>query len=167
MIIMVFIFKTLEEFRTFGKDYEVPRPSTCPDPACGRCDCFWKQTAYSRDVLDNDEVVVRLRIQRFKCRYCDLVVSCLFSFLVPYRRYSAQVVAGTAETYVTAPVGVPLKSYRNIAENKGCGRMSVFRWTEILAKKASGLQCQLQKEFMLRARQKIKPIFQGAFGLIV
>ena len=44
---------------------------------------------------------------------------------------------------------MPLKSYRKIADNVGCTRMSVFRWVRLLATRAHDLRCQMQKEFML------------------
>ena len=151
MIIIDSAFKSLAEYLSDGKGYEVSRPAVCPWVSCGESNCFWKHTAYSRDVLDNEEPV-SLTIQRFKCRYCGLVVSYLFSFLVPYRRYSATVVAGSAELYATAPVLKALASYRKIADNVGCARMSVFRWVESLGTKSQGLRSQVQKEFMLAGR---------------
>jgi len=148
MIIMVFGFKSLGEYLAKKNDYEVPRPDVCPLPTCQRQECFWKHTAYSRQAQDSDELV-SIKIQRFKCRYCALVVSCLFSFLVPYRRYSARVVADSVQTYATAPATAPLESYQKIADDRGCTRMSVFRWTDLLGTKSQGLHCQVQKEFML------------------
>src|SRR5271156_4431702 len=73
-----------------GKDLEVERPSRCPRETCNRRDCFWRHTGYYRQVKEEDESV-SVRIQRFMCRYCGLVISCLFSFLVPYRQGSARV----------------------------------------------------------------------------
>lgn len=148
MIIIVFAFKCLAEYVSEGKDYEVSRPTVCPGEQCGQRNCFWKHTGYSRDVLGNDEPV-SVRIERFRCKFCRLVVSCLFSFLVPYRRYSAAVVGNSAEVYATAPAAEPLESYRRIAENQNCSRMAVFRWTKFLGENAKRLQGQVQKEFML------------------
>lgn len=148
MIIIEFAFKSLAEYLVNESGYEVDRPNACLSQACRRRDCFWKHTAYRRFVYDGDEPV-SIKIPRFKCRYCDLVVSFLFSFLVPYRRHSARIVADSIETYATAPATMPLKSYRNIADNQGGSRMSVFRWTDFLATKSPGLHRQVQKEFML------------------
>lgn len=151
MMIIDFAFKSLAEYLSDGKGYEVPRPDVCPLPLCSESNCFWKHTAYSRYVIEN-EVLVSLTIPRFRCRYCGLVVSYLFSFLVPYRRYSATVVADSADLYATAPVSKALASYRKIADNVGCARMSVFRWVESLGTKSQGLRSQVQKEFMLAGR---------------
>jgi len=151
MIIISFLFGSLAEYLEKGQECEVSRPERCPTPSCGEQDCFWKHTAYHRHVQEGDESV-RIRVQRFMCRYCGLVVSCLFSFIVPYRRYSASVVAGNIETYAMAPVAVPLESYRKIAGDRGCTRMSVFRFVDLLGTKARGLCGQVQKEFMLSGR---------------
>ena len=102
MIIIVFAFKSLAEYLIRNVNYEVERPDSCPRRSCRRRHCFWKHTGYTRHAHDGGEPVL-LRIQRFRCRYCHLVVSCLFSFLVSYRRYSAQIVAGCTEIYATAP----------------------------------------------------------------
>jgi hypothetical protein len=95
---------------------------------------------------------VSVRIQRFICRYCELVVSCLFSFLVPYRQYSAKIIAESVETYVTAPIAVPVETYRKVAEEREMSRMTLFRWVEMLAVKSGGLYGQVQKEFMISGR---------------
>lgn len=148
MMIIVSAFTCLADYRVNGKDYKTPRPAVCPSERCQQSDCFWKHTGFNRDVLDLDEPVT-VRIERFRCKFCGLVVSCLFSFLVPYRRYSAEVVAAGAEDYATEPAAKPLGSYRRIAENLNCSRMAVFRWTGFLGRKAKRLQGQVQKEFIL------------------
>jgi transposase-like protein len=151
MIIIVFAFKSLAEYLSKGNGYEVERPDRCPRPSCRRQHCFWKHTAYNRRACDGNEPVL-LRIQRFRCRFCHLVVSCLFSFLTAWRRHTARIIAGTIETYAAAPPTVPLESYRKVARDHGCARMSVWRWTNLLGKKSQALQCQTQKEFMLAGR---------------
>jgi uncharacterized protein DUF6431 len=148
MIIICFLFQSLAEYLVKGKELEVVRPDTCLRQSCQQKYCFWKHTAYSRHVQDGAEPV-SIKIQRFKCRYCNLVISCLFSFLVPYRRYSAKVVADSIETYATAPAVAPLESYRKIAKDRSSTRMSVFRWTDFMGTKSKAIHAQVQKEFML------------------
>jgi len=148
MIIIVFAFKSLAEYLNRNVNYEVERPDSCPRRSCRRRHFFWKHTGYTRHAHDGGEPEL-LRIQRFRCRYCHLVVSCLFSFLVSYRRYSAQIVAICTEIYATAPAIAPLESYRKIAGDQGCSRMSLWRWVKLLGKRSQDLQCQVQKEFML------------------
>ena len=61
------------------------RPRMCPE--CGREECFWVKGYYFRWVVEADLEEV-LPIPRYVCRYCRLVVSVLFSFLVPYRQFT-------------------------------------------------------------------------------
>lgn len=151
MIIISFLFRSWAEYVENGKGLEVERPSRCPRETCNRKDCFWRHTAYHRQVKEGDESV-SVRIQRFMCRYCGLVISCLFSFLVPYRQHSARIIAESVETYVTAPATVPLESYRKVAGDRELSRMTLFRWVAMLAVKSKGLHGQVQKEFMLSGR---------------
>jgi hypothetical protein len=148
MIIIVFAFKSLAEYMARSITYEVERPDSCPRRSCRRQRCFWKHTAYERHAQDGGEPVL-LEIQRFRCRYCHLVISCLFSFLVAYRRHTAKIVSACIEIYATAPAVAPLESYRKLADDHGCSRMSVWRWVAFLAEKSDGLHGQVQKEFML------------------
>jgi hypothetical protein len=150
MMIIYFTFKSLAEYLAAGNKTEVARPDECA--FCRRRDCFWKHTGYDRLAQDGDEEAVSIRIQRFYCKYCTLVVSCLFSFLAPYRRHSAKIVGESVERYVTAPAIVPLESYRKIALDHNCGRMSVWHWVNNVEKKSLGLHCQVQKEFILSGR---------------
>lgn len=148
MIIIVFAFKSLAEYLARDINYEVERPVSCLRWSCRRRDCFWKHTSYTRQADDGGEPL-RLRIQRFRCRYCYLVVSCLFSFLVSYRRPSAKIVSACIELYATAPAVAPLESYRKVARDHSCSRMSVWRWVDLLGERSHRLYRQVQKEFML------------------
>jgi Domain of unknown function (DUF6431) len=150
MILVDHSFSSLEDYRQRSMKFEVSRPEVCQ--GCTRQDCFWKHGSYLRHASDGDECV-DVRIQRFICRYadCRLIVSCLFSFLVPYRRYTAGLVGQAIEEYVEE--GEPVearKSYRRIADERGGSRMSVFRWTDLLSRRAKMLQYQIQKEHIMR-----------------
>lgn len=147
MIIIYSPFQALAEYRAAGNKTEVPRPDKCAD--CQKRDCFWKHTGYSRWAQDGDEEPVLVFIQRFFCKYCSLVVSCLYSFLVPYRRHSKRIIGESIETYVTAPAIAPLESYRKIADDRNCSRMSVWRWVNSVGEKSLGLHSQVQKEYIL------------------
>jgi hypothetical protein len=96
------------------------------------------------------ELAAEVTIQRFICKYCSLVISCLFSFLVAYRRYTASLIGQCVEAYGAKP-----NSYRKVAGSL-CGdiglRSSVFRWTNLLSVKASQLLLLVQKECMLMRR---------------
>jgi hypothetical protein len=147
MMIVSFLFKSLDDYRK-STQREVLRPDRCPSPRCRRRNCFWRHTGYDRRVKDGGESVI-VRIQRFRCKFCHLVISCLFSFLVAYRCYSAREVASSIENYTTAEETVALESYRKIAFEQGLSRMSVWRWTNLLGIRSQSLHGQVQKEFML------------------
>ncbi|MGH2510633.1 MAG: DUF6431 domain-containing protein [Ktedonobacteraceae bacterium] len=150
MILIDDMFRSVEEYREAGQTTEVARPEACP--GCGRRHSFWKHTPYWRKASDGEEVV-DVRIQRFRCKHpdCHLIVSCVFSFLCPYRRYTAAAVAQSVTEYATAPLDLEARtSYRSIADNRGGSRMSVFRWVDLLSARAASLQYQLQKEYLLR-----------------
>lgn len=150
MILIDHSFSSLEDYRLRSTQFKVSRPEVCP--GCMRHHCLWKHGSYLRQVSDGDECV-EIRIQRFICRYadCRLIVSCLFSFLVPYRRYSAKFVGEVIEVYVESrePIEVRM-SYRRIADEWGSSRMSIFRWTDLLSGRAKMLQYQIQKEYLMR-----------------
>jgi hypothetical protein len=163
MILIDHSFSSLEEYQQRSMKFEVCRPEVCQ--GCTRRNCFWKHGSYVRQASDGDEGV-DVRIQRFICRYadCRLIVSCVFSFLVPYRRYTAGFVAQAIEEYVEA--GEPIearRSYRRVADERGSSRMSVFRWTDLLSGRAKMLQYQIQKEQMMRGGSH-EECFQGMIG---
>ena len=143
MIIIYRDFELLAEYLDAGNKTEVSRPDKCVD--CQERDCFWKHTGYSRWAQDGDDEPVLVFIQRFFCKYCSLVVSCLFSFPVPYRRHSKRIVSESIETYATAPAIAPLESYRKIADDHNCSRMSVWRLVKCVGKKSLSLHSQVQK----------------------
>jgi hypothetical protein len=144
MILHVSDLNSLEGYVAAGGKYEVERPKSCV--SCGKSDCFWKHSTYNRTACEG-ELTAEVRIQRFICKYCSLVISCLFSFLVAYRRYTASLIGQCIEAYGAKP-----NSYRKVAGNL-CGdiglRSSVFRWTNLLSGRASQLLLLVQKECML------------------
>ena len=83
------------------------RPGVCPE--CFSKACFWVHGYYHRWVTEG-ELEVDITVPQYICRYCHLLVSVLFAFLVPYRQFTAPVIAKAVETYVTKPT-----SYRKSA----------------------------------------------------
>jgi hypothetical protein len=57
---------------------------------------------YTRRVKEGD-VVKRIRIHRLLCTACSKTFSCLFQFLVPWKRYTAQTIAVAIQAYLTKP----------------------------------------------------------------
>lgn len=95
-------------------EVEVERPVRCPGKRCRRTDCFWKHTGYERKAREGD-LVETVYIQRFLCKYCGLVISCLFDFLVPYLIFTARMVAEAVRRYASDGKA----SYRRLSEELG------------------------------------------------
>jgi hypothetical protein len=150
MIIVDHSVSSLDEYCLKGWAVEVVRPAGCA--GCGRRNCLWKHGSYLRRVSDGEEVI-EVRIQRFICRHadCRLVVSMLFSFLVPYRQYTVRMVGETVEEYVTDEASTgERRSYRRIAAESGSSRMSIYRWTDLVSLRGEDLRRQIQKECIMR-----------------
>lgn len=158
MIIPVFGIETLADYEQWSKSSSDCRPEKCP--GCGKMRVFWKHGSYVRKVLETTRQV-DVVINRFKCKHCGLVVSCLFAFLIPYRRFAAHVVANSVESYMETNA-----SYRQVA-----GEMSdlyddqppkpshsqIFHAVNALQNKISALLFQLQKELVMRGRDGSLP----------
>lgn len=151
MIIPVFGLATLAEYLKVKDQIEVPRPVQCP--GCKESGTFWKHDFFERQAIEG-EVRALVRIQRFLCRACGLAVSCLFAFLVPYRQFTAAMVAKACEVYACEET-----TYREEAEELSVlnsedppepSHAQVFRWVNCLAQKSEQLLYQLQKEFVMR-----------------
>lgn len=89
-------FFSLRQYERSGSP-ELERPGRCPE--CGSEDCFWKNGFYMRQACEG-ELASSVKVPRFKCRFCQLVVSLLLGFLLPYRRYSSKTVAGAIGEYL-------------------------------------------------------------------
>lgn len=83
------------------------RPEVCPQ--CLSMSCFWVHSYYQR-LATEGELEVDITVPRYICRYCHLLISVLFAFLVPHRQFTVLVIAKAVETYVTKPT-----SYRKSA----------------------------------------------------
>lgn len=84
-------------------EIEVPRPSRCPRPKaeCGSTEPMRKNGSYPRQVIYWGLLFV-LSILRFRCGRCGKTVSRPYSWLVPYKRFGAEVIAAGVEAYATA-----------------------------------------------------------------
>jgi hypothetical protein len=118
--------------------YLVPeRPTICPD--CQTKDSFWVKAYYFRRFVEGDIEEV-LPVPRYICRWCHLVVSILFAFLVPYRQFAKQIIAEGVEQYVLTET-----TYREsaglICGNSDNGQRpdhsQVWRWVNVFAHRAA------------------------------
>src|SRR5208282_1606437 len=129
----------------------VERPDLCQNGNCGRSNSFWRHTGYARTAREGELFVV-IQIERFLCKYCGLVVSCLFDFLIPYVIFSVKVLSDAVQRYAAIAV-----SYRGLAEeteNIGLSEedegprpshVQIFRWVKRLASQARVLHIYVQR----------------------
>lgn len=116
---------------------EVGRPDRCPN--CRSQNCFWRNGSYEREVQER-ELIRRIKVPRFKCRFCRFVLSVLLGFLTPYRRYTTPVVIESTEAYINKST-----SYREIAhdvskaegdESPRPAHTRVFEWVNAFTRRS-------------------------------
>src|ERR1700729_2726791 len=67
---------------------------------CKRCQgALWRHGKYERKVK-SQESELEVWVPRLKCRACRITYSCLFSFMVPFKRYEAAVLDLYVEGYI-------------------------------------------------------------------
>lgn len=149
MIILLFSVKSLLEYLAISV---IERPGNCP--VCGISRPLWKHASYSRKVLDGS-LEHTIAIFRFKCpsRECASVFTLLPAFLVPYRRYSANVQAQVIEGYLT-------KETTYLNEAAGTAKIEedqlplsgsqAFRYVESVARRIEHILFLAQKELVMR-----------------
>jgi hypothetical protein len=154
MIVPEYRFRTLPEYQAASESERVPsRPEQCP--GCHATKGIWRHTPYQRFVLERGNRV-SVTIHRFFCSKCAGAISCLYAFLVPYRRFSLEVMSVAAESY--AETGdTYLELAEEISMQRGwmeeSGKLiaeQIFRWVKVLTDKANTLTTQLQRYFIQR-----------------
>jgi hypothetical protein len=127
----------------------VRRPEKCPS---GR-DCsgrMWSHTAYKRKAKDSTGEEVELEIRRFRCSDCNLVVSCLFCFLVPYVQYVAEAVSEWIAFYLETSCTYDELEWGGDIDV----RSTAYRKVEYFAEQASQLSMQVQTESILNGSEE-------------
>lgn len=143
---------SLADYVARGGEVTADRPSRCENPACGQVNGFWRHTGYKRRAQEGELSVV-LTIERFLCKYCGLVVSCLFDFLIPYVVFTARLVGNAVQEYGCEPT-----SYRNLSGNSASlssgedgaagprpSHVQIFRWVRRVAVQSHVLLMYVQK----------------------
>lgn len=178
--------KACDSFRQFCEmngEVEVERPSHCPRPKeeCGSLRPMRRNGSYPKQVIYWGLLFV-LAILRFRCGRCGRTVSRPYSWLVPYKRFSAEVIATAIDEYASSE-----SSYRELSDSlseaefveeqddvrqsklfvqqkeslseartkKDGSRPShttVFRWVEYACRQAESSIQQLQKELVRRGK---------------
>jgi hypothetical protein len=148
---------SLAEYIKVKAEVRAERPVRCPGKGCRRSNCFWKHTGYERKAREGD-LVETVYIQRFLCKYCGLVISCLFDFLVPYLIFTAKMVAEAARCYASDG----RVSYRQLSEKLGGiegdrdggilrpSHNQIFLWVKQVALRSRALLVAVQR-FVVRA----------------
>ncbi len=151
-IVRVVGVNSLSAYVERAEKIEIKRPIRCQNQGCQRTNGFWRHTGYERTAREGDLSVV-VSIERFLCKYCGLVVSCLFDFLIPYVIFSAKAVGSVVQRYAGSEV-----SYRGLAEEAAAidtadadegprpSHVQIFRWVERMASQSSVLLLQMQRE---------------------
>jgi len=98
----------VEYFKQGGK-VEVPRPQECFFDQCRLKEPLRKNGSYARQVIYWG-LFFLVQICRFRCKRCGRTASCPFGWLVPYRRFSAEVMSAGVEAYTAVKV-----SYRDLS----------------------------------------------------
>jgi hypothetical protein len=142
---------SLSEYVKNQSEIKIERPERCQNSECDRSSNYWKHTGYERWAKEGELSVVIL-VERFLCKYCGLVISCLFDFLIPQATFSIKQASEAVQRYAGEEV-----SYRSVAEETattddaiGDGGPSpshaqVFRWVARLASQAKALLVHMQR----------------------
>lgn len=118
-------------------------PERCVLKDCNRKFCYWRHGTYGRTVIDG-ELVERIRIERFKCRFCRGTITMLPAFLAPKKLHALGVIAEKCERYATRRT-----SYRKEANGPGSPVSSpsqIWRWVNSFSKKSRLLLLDVQAE---------------------
>jgi hypothetical protein len=95
--------KSVVEYFKKGGKVETPRPEQCHLPECGLKQPLRKNGSYARQVFYWG-IFFLVDIVRFRCRRCGTTASRPYGWLVPYRRFSAEVIAAAIDAYARQDV---------------------------------------------------------------
>ncbi len=115
------------------------RPVVCPE--CKAENSFWSKGYYFRWAIDAEFEVV-LPVPRFMCRFCHLVLSVLFAFLVPYRQFTTETIGKAVQDYIEDDI-----SYREEAsliagdddkrDEQRPNHSQLWRWVDLFGKESA------------------------------
>lgn len=150
MIVTVSGPASLAEYVDAGGSVSVPRPGKCEECASRK---IWRHTGYSRMACDSDGRRESVWIERFRCGECGLVMSCLFEFLIPYVRYTLQVVAAWISQYIeTAGMTYEILGWSGNGDEK----TNAFRKVGLFSSLVEELMGSVQTEAMLNRPENVE-----------
>jgi hypothetical protein len=167
--------KSPEAYLEQGYVGEVPRPKQCFNPQCGLQEPLRKHGKYIRRVI-HWGLCFLVEILRFRCRRCGKTSSCPYGWLVPYRRFAADLVMAGIEAYASRNVTY-LDLSLDLSETHGAeekldikeleqccslepkaddsdepksrpASTTVFYWVDFMCKRIEALLTQMQKELV-------------------
>jgi len=165
----------------YGAD--VAAPERCLQEGCGSEHRLRRHGSYTRQVLEGIMQLMVL-IYRFRCGVCGKTVSCPYSFLIPYRRFTARLICQGVENYGTEATSyqkesddlavfdatkyddtqkadvVPQLENASISRD-GChpAKSTMFTWVDFVCKRIVRTLQQMEKELVLRGHdlQHVSP----------
>lgn len=129
------------------------RPDVCPQ--CERTGSFWIKGYYFRWAVEA-EIETIIPVPRYKCRWCGLVVSVLYAFLVPCCQFTKQAMSSGVESYLLTD-----ETYRESAaaiagdnDEQRPDHSQVWRWVDKLVTQAvQKLMALLQRGCMVAGKE--------------
>lgn len=151
MIIPISGVNTLADYILRKETLDKFRPDICP--GCKKERTFWRHGNYKRFVFDGFENVL-VRINRFRCSNCALVVSCIFSFMTPYVRFASRVICMALENFSQLEMSyseqaIELTNIDSESPPKPSSSQ-IFRWVDLMSRRSESLLFNLQKHFLMR-----------------
>lgn len=92
-------FMTPADYIAQYDSIRINRPEKCPK--CGVPNSFYAHGSYWRNVL-TENVEERIPVARFCCKVCNLTVSMLPSFVLPYFQYSLEYITAALKLIFSA-----------------------------------------------------------------
>lgn len=140
-----------QPWKVFGVREPIPAPGSCPQENCQAKEVLHRHGSYCRQIIEG-LMCFLLLIYRFRCRHCGKTVSRPYSFLIPYKRFTSQLVAKAIETYgslettyqevsvelsVYEPEGTESTVEPEGVVHDGCcpARSTVFAWVDFASKR--------------------------------
>ncbi len=156
------------ELQIYEPAEPIDAPERCFTAKCPARVPLRRQGSYRREVIEG-LIRVFLLIYRFRCGVCGRTVSRPYSFLVPYRRFTASQMCQALEKYgegeqtsygrISDELSVEHDDVPKVTDpflsdpgKEGCSpaRSTVFGWIDFICKRI-GMQLQrVQKEVILR-----------------
>lgn len=140
---------TLADYLNCKDVPQVERPERCPK-GCHRP--MWNHTGYERAAEDQGGNRGVVKIWRFRCGLCGLIVSCLYDFLVPYVIYTVECIAAWVGVYSEEDITYDEMPWR--MEAPETPRSTIFRHVARSIEQTKRVADEVQAEAMLAGNEQ-------------